>query len=208
MDRDFFGVSDPYCTISRPEPSGGFRKIRTSETKMNTLNPSWNDFLFNEDELNGADKELKLMIQVYDDDGKRGPDGKDQLIGSGFFSLRELEAAAMVKSTLPLSDGKKSKPAGYLVVRSFREHGYGGGPGAGNSNYGAYPGQTGGLPQQGVGYPSQGAGGYPGSGYPGQGGYPGAGGGYPGYPGAGGAPQGPGGYPGAGAGFPGQAGGP
>ena len=60
-DRDFFGVSDPYCTISRPEPSGGFRKIRTSETKMNTLNPSWNDFLFNEDELNGADKELKLM---------------------------------------------------------------------------------------------------------------------------------------------------
>merc|ERR1719341_2304294 len=136
------------------------------------------------------------MIQVYDDDGKRGPDGKDQLIGSGFFSLRELEAAAMVKSTLPLSDGKKSKPAGYLVVRSFREHGYGGGPGAGGSNYEAYPGQTGGLPQQGAGYPSQGAGGYPGSGYPG------------GYPGAGGAPQGPGGYPGAGAGYPGQAGGP
>ena len=92
----------------------------------------------------------------------------------------------MVKSTLPLSDGKKSKPAGYLVVRSFREHGYGGGPGAGSN-----PGQTGGLPQQGAGYPSQGAGGYPGSGYPGQGGYPGAGAGYPGQAGG---PQG--GYPG------------
>merc|ERR1711874_377765 len=136
-DRDFFGVSDPYVVISRPNPSGGFTKIRTSETKKNTLNPNWNDFLFTEAELNGYDRDLKLMIQVYDDDGKRGPDGKDQLIGSGFFSLRELEAAAMVKSSLPLNDGKKSKPAGYLVVRSFGEHGYRGGPSAG-----AYGGQT------------------------------------------------------------------
>ena len=60
-DRDFFGVSDPYVVISRPNPSGGFSKIRTSETKMNTLNPNWNDFLFTESELNGYDKDLKLM---------------------------------------------------------------------------------------------------------------------------------------------------
>ena len=33
-DRDFFGVSDPYVTISRPSSSGGYVKIRTSETKM------------------------------------------------------------------------------------------------------------------------------------------------------------------------------
>ena len=165
------------------------------------------------------DKCYHFRIQVYDDDGKRGPDGKDQLIGSGFFSLRELEAAAMVKSTLPLSDGKKSKPAGYLVVRSFREHGYNGGPNAGagaysapsvgGNNYGSYPG---GPPQQGGGYPGYpGQGGAPQAGYPGQGGAPQGGypgpavpqAGYPGYPGAGGAPQGPGGYPG----YPGAPGG-
>ena len=156
-----------------------------------------------------------FRIQVYDDDGKRGPDGKDQLIGSGFFSLRELEAAAMVKSSLPLNDGKKSKPAGYLVVRSFREHGYRGGPSAGayggqtsgGSNYGSYPGQAAGVGQQGGGYP-----GYPGQasqagGYPG---YPGSGQAQPGagYPGpAPGAPQGAGGYPGyPGSGAPGPQG--
>lgn len=33
-DKDVIGVSDPYVTISRPNPSGGFQKIRTSETKM------------------------------------------------------------------------------------------------------------------------------------------------------------------------------
>ena len=60
-DRDFFGVSDPYVVISRPNPAGGFTKIRTSETRKNTLNPNWNDFLFTESELNGYDKELKLM---------------------------------------------------------------------------------------------------------------------------------------------------
>lgn len=32
-DQDFFTVSDPYVTISRPDAQGGFVKIRTSETK-------------------------------------------------------------------------------------------------------------------------------------------------------------------------------
>merc|ERR1712110_874676 len=147
-DRDFFGVSDPYVVISRPNPSGGFTKIRTSETKKNTLNPNWNDFLFTESELNGYDKELKLMIQVYDDDGKPGADAKDQLIGSGFFSLKELEAGSIVNTSLPLTDGKRSKSPGVLVVRSYKEH-----QGAG-------------------GYPSGGQGGYPGSAPPmGPGGY-------------------------------------
>ena len=31
-DKDFFGVSDPYVIISRPNPQGGFSRIRTSET--------------------------------------------------------------------------------------------------------------------------------------------------------------------------------
>ena len=67
-----------------------------------------------------------FRIQVYDDDGKKGPDAKDQLIGSGFFSLKELEAGSIVNTQLPLTDGKRSKTPGFLVVRSYKEHLVGG----------------------------------------------------------------------------------
>jgi len=190
-DKDFFGVSDPYVIISRPNPQGGFSRIRTSETINNTLNPNWNDFLFDENELSGNDKELKLMIQVFDDDGKKGADASDELIGSGFFSLRELEAACLVSTKLPLQDSKKRKAAGFLIVRSYKEHGYGSGPGAGGPGYGAPP-QTGGY-----GGPQGGYGGQPGAGYgPSAGAYGAPTGGYPGAP-VGGAP-----YPGQGYGAP------
>ena len=32
-DKDFFTLSDPYVTISKPELQGGFTVLRTSETK-------------------------------------------------------------------------------------------------------------------------------------------------------------------------------
>ena len=32
-DKDFLSVSDPYVTVSRPDASGGFTVLRTSETK-------------------------------------------------------------------------------------------------------------------------------------------------------------------------------
>merc|ERR1712131_99689 len=95
---------------------------------MNTLNPRWNDFLFDAHELNGNDKELKLMFQIYDDDGKKGADAKDKLIGTGYFNLKELEAACMMQAPLAISDGKRSKPAGYLIVNSYKEHGAAQGP--------------------------------------------------------------------------------
>merc|ERR1739838_681109 len=208
---------------------GGFTVLRTSETKKNTLNPDWNDFLLIESELNGNDKELNLRVQVFDDDGKKGPDSKDKLLGSGFFSLKQLEAAALVKSFLPLSDGKRQKASGQLLVRSFKEH-KSSGPGSSSGMYGAgsgYPQQNQGTPGTGMpGYPSNGAaggGGYPsgGTAYPQQPGYPSGGGGYPkgggaypqgggGYPqvsgaypqGGGGYPQGGGGYPQGGGGYP------
>merc|ERR1719228_1172125 len=87
---------------------------------MNTLNPRWNDFLFDAHELNGNDKELKLMFQIYDDDGKKGADAKDKLIGTGYFNLKELEAACMMQAPLAISDGKRSKPAGYLIVNQLQ----------------------------------------------------------------------------------------
>ena len=33
-DKDFFGKSDPYVVISRPNMGGGFEMILTSETKQ------------------------------------------------------------------------------------------------------------------------------------------------------------------------------
>ena len=39
-------------------------------------------------------------IEVFDDDGKKGPDGKDKLLGTGYFSLKELEASATVHAPL------------------------------------------------------------------------------------------------------------
>ena len=58
---------------------------------------------------------------MYDDDGKKGPDPKDDLIGTAFYSLKKLEAAAVLGTTLPITDGKKNKPSGHLLVRSYRE---------------------------------------------------------------------------------------
>ena len=62
-----------------------------------------------------------VRIEVYDDDGKPGQDKKDDIIGTGFFSLKELEAAGILQSQLALSDGKAKKPTGQLLVRSYRE---------------------------------------------------------------------------------------
>merc|ERR1719318_391031 len=178
-DRDFLSLSDPYVTIARPDTGGGFRVVRTSETKKNTLNPDWNDFLLVESELNGNNKELKLRIQVFDDDGKIGPDKRDQHIGTGFFSLKELEAAALVNAGLPLTDGKRQKTTGQLLVRSFKEHFTGHSTSSGiygnmagiyaggatntaqhTVNTGGYPQVRGPYPQVGGPYP-QGGGQYP-----------------------------------------------
>ena len=44
-------------------------------------------------------------IEIFDDDGKKGPDGKDKLLGTGYFSLKELEASATVRSPLQVTIG-------------------------------------------------------------------------------------------------------
>ena len=51
-------------------------------------------------ELCGGDRNLNLKIEVFDDDGKKGPDKRDDLIGVGFFSVKQLEAANTVQAPL------------------------------------------------------------------------------------------------------------
>ena len=63
---------------------------------------------------------LHFRIEVFDDDGKKGPDKKDDRIGVAFFSVKQLEAAHLIKSTLNITDGKKGRVTGKLLVRSFK----------------------------------------------------------------------------------------
>lgn len=150
-DKDYFSKSDPFCVISRPDVNGGFKQIRISETKKNTLNPDCSDFLFRAEDISGNDVNLNLKIEVYDDDGKQGKDNKDKLIGQGFYSLKQLEAAQIVGTGLPLHDGKRVKQTGTLVVRSFKNHWVN----SGAPSFGTQPqgGQISYPPQPGVGYP-------------------------------------------------------
>ena len=60
---------------------------------------------------------------MFDDDGKKGRDDKDDLICQGFFSTKQLEAGAILGTPLELTDGKHgSKVTGKLLVRSFKFH--------------------------------------------------------------------------------------
>ena len=66
---------------------------------------------------------LVVRLQVFDDDGAKGRDNKDQLICQGFFSTKQLEAAAILGTPLELTDGKEGgKVTGKLLVRSFNFH--------------------------------------------------------------------------------------
>eukprot|EP00088_Acartia_fossae_P029734 TRINITY_DN3062_c0_g1_i7.p1 TRINITY_DN3062_c0_g1~~TRINITY_DN3062_c0_g1_i7.p1 ORF type:complete len:301 (-),score=60.29 TRINITY_DN3062_c0_g1_i7:168-1070(-) len=191
-DTDYFSKSDPFIVISKPTLSGNFEIIRTSETKKNTLNPDWKDFYFKTDEICNGDATLNIKFEIYDDDGKKGMDGKDKLIGQGFFSLKFLESAYNVHTKLPLMDGKNKKNRGSLVVRTFKYHD----TNSGSSNHN--PMRVGHIPSSdSFAYNQTSAGGYhqsntTSSHYPQSGGYPSATSGYPsatsGYPGTTGYP--------------------
>jgi len=234
-DRDWLSKSDPYIVISRPSTTGSFQVLRKSETKKNCLNPDWADFLLTEREVGSHEQELRLKLEIFDNDYNSA----DQLLGVTHLSLKQLEAAATLRTSLKIGGtGNGKVNAGSLIVRSFSRHGGQGGHGGQQSQFGqagslggGHQGQLGqagplgggnqgqlgqagvyrGHPTQGgglqVGYPSQPAG-YPGQpvGYPSQPtAYPSQPAGYPYQPAA--YPAQPGGYaPAVNAGHPGLGG--
>ena len=48
----------------------------------------WRQITLLDQELPG--EERKLRIEVYDDDGKLGPDASDHLIGEGYYSVEDM----------------------------------------------------------------------------------------------------------------------
>ena len=55
---------------------------------QNNLNPAWRKITLLEQEL--PSEERKLRIEVYDDDGKLGPDASDHLIGEGYYTVDDM----------------------------------------------------------------------------------------------------------------------
>ena len=53
---------------------------------------------------------------MFDDDGKKGPDGKDKLLGTGYFSLKELEASATVRSPLQVLKQTPCRVIKYILL--------------------------------------------------------------------------------------------
>jgi len=108
-DMDLFTKSDPYLSIRRNLNS--LTQVRRTETVNNDLNPDWGILYMSVNELCGGDMDMKLQLDVYDDD--EGVD--DQLIGATQASLRELEAACRSRDMLRLV--RKNKNRGDLYVR-------------------------------------------------------------------------------------------
>merc|ERR1712172_392942 len=122
-DRDWLSKSDPYIVISRPSTSGSFQVLRKSETKKNCLNPDWADFLFNDREVGPHEQDLRLKFEIFDNDYNSA----DQLLGVTHLSLKQLEAAATLGTSLKIGGSGNGKVnAGNLVVRSFNRHGQAG----------------------------------------------------------------------------------
>merc|ERR1712010_100718 len=206
-DRDWLSKSDPYIVLSRPSTTGSFQVLRKSETKKNCLNPDWADFLLTEREVGSHEQELRLKLEIFDNDYNSA----DQLLGGTHLSLKQLEAAATLRTSLKIGGtGNGKVNVGSLIVRSFSRHGGQGGHGGQQSQFGQAGslggGHQGQLSQAGVyrGHPTQGGGLQ--VGYPSQpAGYPGQPAGYPGQPTA--YPSQPAGYPYQSAAYPAQPGG-
>merc|ERR1711971_1284999 len=218
-DRDWLSKSDPYIVISRPSTSGSFQVLRKSETKKNCLNPDWADFLFNDREVGPHEQDLRLKFEIFDNDYNSA----DQLLGVTHLSLKQLEAAATLGTSLKIGGSGNGKVnAGNLVVRSFNRHGQAGALGGRHQSQFGQTGSLGGghqgqLSQSGpLGGGHQGHIAGPYRGQPGQGGglsvgypsqpvgYPSQSAGYPSQPVA--YPAQPGGYPQANALHPGPGG--
>ncbi|XP_023348727.1 copine-3, partial [Eurytemora carolleeae] len=175
---DVFSKSDPFLIISRRNASQVLTQVRRTETKDNNLNPDWSVLYMSLNELCESDFNMKLQIDVKDDDG-----ATSELIGSVEVTLADLEAAYCNHTSVQLL--KKNKPRGEILVRnctidppSFQEMVSSDIPGKDtadfkSSNYGYLPQN----PSQGPGYPPSQTQGYPPAHVPG---YPPAQG--PGYP--------------------------
>ncbi|KAJ3070842.1 Copine-8, partial [Quaeritorhiza haematococci] len=64
--KDWFGLSDPFYTISRSQEDGSWTVVHRSEPIMKTLDPFWPVVKITLSTLCGGDRDRQLLIQVHD----------------------------------------------------------------------------------------------------------------------------------------------
>jgi hypothetical protein len=84
--KDFFGKSDPYFEIFKPQGQSGWTLVYKSEVIKKTLDPVWHQFQIDASKLCGGKFNAPLQIKVWDWDA----DGSSDLIGICTTSLDEL----------------------------------------------------------------------------------------------------------------------
>ena len=99
-DKDLFSKSDPFFRICRLGSQG--KLLYVSEYISDTLNPEWKEFEKSEEELFGGNREEKIKIEVFDDDGPGDTENvrRAEFIGEGTYSNKELQVAFSKNSPL------------------------------------------------------------------------------------------------------------
>jgi len=90
--------------------------LRKSETKKNCLNPDWADFLINDREVGPHEQELRLKIEIFDNDYNSA----DQLLGVTHLSLKQLEAAATLGTSLKIGGTGNGKV--HIIIPIILHH--------------------------------------------------------------------------------------
>jgi len=113
-DLDTFSKSDPFLELSRPSRQGyNYTSVRKTETINNNLNPNWKILYISLSELCDRDFDMKLKIEVFDEDNTTV-----ELIGDVSLSLNDMLSMAASGTQAPLFMGhKRDKHRGDLYVK-------------------------------------------------------------------------------------------
>merc|ERR1711890_117753 len=114
-DMDIFSKSDPFLILSRPARIGSgnslYTRVRKTETINNNLNPEWKVLYVSLSELCDSDYDMKLKVEVHDDDGK-----SSEVIGECELSLQEMMNMAEQRHHTNLTKQGKQDTRGELFV--------------------------------------------------------------------------------------------
>lgn len=102
--KDFFGLTDPYFTISKEGVDGSDSEVYRSEVIHKSLEPVWSEFTVRVDDLCDCDFHKRLTISCFDWDRHTS----DDFIGSVTTNLAELNRHVMGLKVFELKKDEKS----------------------------------------------------------------------------------------------------
>ena len=114
-NKDTFGTSDPYFTISSESSDGQSELVYRSEVIKNNLNPRWRPFQLDMLKLCNGDYNKRLNFQVYDYDSI----GSHDFIGSFISSMQQLQNDKSNELKIEITNERKrgtNKNSGVVFV--------------------------------------------------------------------------------------------